>query len=161
MERKGFIRIIVILWAVLFVSGIASARQGDRPSDNMQILREKIRADKKFLVAKNMNLAEKEAKGFWPLYDKYQKELVALNDRALKNIDDYAADFDKMTDEIAKKIIKDYLAIEKDRVDLKESYLPQFAKVLPYKKLMRYYQIENKIQAVVNYEAAKRIPLVE
>jgi hypothetical protein len=161
MKRKSIIQIIVISTAMLFIAGMASAQQGNAPADNMQILREKVQADKKLLVATNMNLTEKEAKAFWPVYEKYQKELIALNERALKNIAEYAANADKMTDDIAKKVVKEYLAIENDRQKLRQSYLSKFAKALPYKKVMRYYQLENKIQAVVNYEAARRIPLVE
>jgi hypothetical protein len=161
MKGTRIIQIFVISTAVLFIAGMASAQQGNEPSDNMQILREKIQADKKLLVASNMNLTEKEAKAFWPVYDKYQKDLMALNDRTLKNISDYAVNSDNMTDDMAKKILKESLDIENDRQKMRKSYLSKFAKTLPYKKVMRYYQLENKIQAVVNYEAAKRIPLVE
>ena len=66
-----------------------------------------------------------------------------------------------MTDDMAKKVVTEHLAIEGDRQKLKQSYLSKFAKALPYKKVMRYYQLENKIFAVVLYEAAKKIPLVE
>ena len=95
------------------------------------------------------------------MYDGYQKDLIALNNRVLKNIGDYAANVDKMTDDTAKKLVTDHLAIESDRQKLRQSYLSKFAKVLPYKKVMRYYQLENKINAVVMYEAAKQIPLVD
>ena len=95
------------------------------------------------------------------MYDGYQKDLIKLNDRTLKNIGDYAANADKMTDAITKKVVNEYLAIESDRQKLRQSYLPKFAKVLPYKKVMRYYQLENKIFAVVYYEAVKQIPLVD
>jgi hypothetical protein len=162
MKRKGIIKAVVLSVLVLFISGMAwAAQQGDEQSDNMQILRDKIQADKKLVVATNMTLTENEAKAFWPVYDSYQKDLIKLNDRTLKNIIDYAANIDKMSDEIAKKIVKEHLAIESDRQKLRQSYLPKFAKVLPYKKVMRYYQMENKIFAVVSYEAAKKIPLVE
>jgi hypothetical protein len=161
MKRKGIVKAVVLAALVLFISGMAWAQQADTPADNMQLVRDKIQADKKLLVGENMNLSEKEAKAFWPVYDSYQKDLVALNDRALKNISEYAANADKMTDDAAKKIVTDHLAIESDRQKLRQSYLPKFAKVLPYKKVMRYYQLENKILAVVMYEAAKKIPLVD
>ena len=161
MKRKGIIKAVFMAVLALFISGIALAQQGDAPADNMQILRDKIQADKKLLVADNMKLTDKEAKAFWPVYDSYQKDLIKLNDRTLKNIGDYAANADKMTDAIAKKVVNDYLTIESDRQKIRQSYLPKFAKVLPYKKVMRYYQLENKIFAVVYYEAAKQIPLVD
>lgn len=161
MKRKGIVRTVVLSAVVLFISGMAWAQQADTPADNMQLVRDKLQADKKLLIAENMNLTESEAKAFWPVYESYQKDLIALNDRVLKNIGDYAANVDKMTDDTAKKLVTDHLAIEGDRQKLRQSYLPKFAKVLPYKKVMRYYQLENKINAVVMYEAAKQIPLVD
>jgi hypothetical protein len=161
MKRKGIVKAVVLSALVLFISGMAWAQQADKPADNMQLVRDKLQADKKLLIAENMNLTENEAKAFWPVYESYQKDLIALNNRALKNIGDYAANVDKMTDDTAKKLVTDHLAIEGDRQKLRQSYLPKFAKVLPYKKVMRYYQLENKINAVVMYEAAKQIPLVD
>jgi hypothetical protein len=131
--------------------------------DNMQILRDKIKADKKLLVAANMQLTETEAKAFWPVYDQYQKDLTAINRRTVKLIESYAADYraNTMTDEKAKKLTADYVAIEKAEARLQESYVPKLIKVLPPKKVARYLQIENKIRAAIKYELAGEIPLVQ
>lgn len=159
--KKGFIKAVVVSVLALFISGVALAQDGDAPADNMQIVKEKIQADKKLLVAANMNLTEKEAKAFWPVYDSYQKELIKLNERTFKNVADYAANSDKMTDDLAKKIVKEQLAIDSDRQKARQAFLPEFDKVLPYVKVMRYYQLENKVLAVIAYDAAKKIPLVQ
>jgi len=161
MKGKGIIKAVVLAALVLFVSGMAWAQQGDAPADNMQVVREKLQADKKLLVSEAMKLTENEAKAFWPVYDSYQKDLTKLNDRILKNISDYADNMDKMTDDVAKKLVKEQLAIDSDRQKLRQSYLSKFEKALPYKKVMRYYQLENKVYAVVLFEAAKKIPLAE
>ena len=87
------------------------------------------------------------------------KELAALNDRTMKLIKDYATNYGAMTDPAAKGIVDSFLAIEKDRIQLMTSYTPKFRKVLPEVKVARYYQVENKIRAVVNYELAQEIPL--
>ena len=158
MKRKGIVKAVVLAALVVFISGMAWAQQADTPADNMQLVRDKLQADKKLLVGQNLNLTEKEAKDFWPVYDSYQKDLMKLNDRALKNISDYAANVDKMTDDAAKKIVSDHLSIESDRQKLRQSYLPKFAKVLPYKKVMRYYQLENKIAAVVILRGSQEDP---
>ncbi len=132
----------------------------DKPADNMDILREKIQADKKLLVAENMQLTEAEAKAFWPVYEAYQNELFLLQKRSLKLISDFAEAYDKMTDKDAKRLLDEYMTIEGLRVKLRQAYLPKFRAALPEKKVVRYYQIENKIHAVLNYELAKSIPLV-
>jgi hypothetical protein len=162
MEKMGLRTgmVIVMVAALLGLGALAAAQ--DKPADNMQILRDKIKADKKLLVAANMDLTESEAKAFWPVYDQYQKDLGAINQRIVKLIESYAGDYraNTMTDEKANKLFAEYVAIEKAEAGLKESYVPKLSKVLPPKKVARYFQVENKIRALVKYELAGEIPLV-
>ena len=135
----------------------------DKPSDNMQILREKVKADKKLIVSTNMGLTESEAKGFWPVYEGYQKELTTINQRIVKLIESYAADYrtNTLTDDKAKKLIDELVAIEQAEAGLKTTYVPKLSQVLPQKKVARYLQIENKIRAGLKYELADNVPLVQ
>jgi uncharacterized membrane protein YdfJ with MMPL/SSD domain len=158
-------------WAVLIVMALmvvvvafpVPALTQDKPADNMQVLREKIKADKKLVVATNMGLTESEAKSFWPVYEGYQKDLGAINQRIIKLIESYAADYraNTLTDEKAKKLTDEMVAIEQAEAGLKASYVPKLNKVLPGKKVARYLQIENKIRAVVKYDLAAGVPLVQ
>jgi hypothetical protein len=152
----------IVLMAALMAFPIPALAQ-DKPADNMQILREKIKADKKLLVSTNMELTESEAKGFWPVYEEYQKDLTAINQRIGKLIESYAADYraKTLTDEKAKKLIDEFVAIENAEAGLKASYVPKLNKVLPPRKVARYLQIENKIRAAVKYELAGGVPLVQ
>src|SRR5215467_9267695 len=99
---------------LIMVAWVASGMAQDKPADNMQILRDKIKADKKLLVASNMELTESEAKGFWPIYDEYQKDLQKINRRIVNLLESYAADYrsKSLTDDKAKKLIDEALAIE-------------------------------------------------
>jgi polyhydroxyalkanoate synthesis regulator phasin len=135
----------------------------DKPADNMQILSENIKADKKLLVAANMELSESEAKGFWPAYEGYQKKLIAINQRIVKLIESYAADYrvNTLTDEKAKKLTDELVAIGKAEAELQAASVPKLNKVLPPKKVARYLQIESKIRAIVKYELAAQVPLVQ
>ena len=123
-------RTVKALWAIFIVTALmvvaatfpAPALTQDKPADNMQILREKVKADKKLLVAANMELTESEAKGFWAVYEQYQKDLGAINQRIVKLIESYAADYPKtLTDEKAKKLIDEMVAIEQAEAGLKTS----------------------------------------
>ena len=152
-----FFIVLVAMLTVFIVSPMAQ----EKPADNMQLVREKIKTDKKLFIAQNMNLTESEAKVFWPVYENYQKDLAKLVDKTVKLIENYAANYETMTEEAAKGLIDGYLAIEAERVTLMKSFLPKFRKVLPEKKVARYYQLENKIDAVVNYGLARQIPLVK
>ena len=154
-------RIRCTVIALLLLSMALPVLAQDKPADTMQIVREKIQADKKLAVAANMGLTEKEAKAFWPVYESYQKDLGLLNGRLLTLIKDFAKNYQTMSDETAKKLVGEYLAIEGDRVTLKSSYLPRLRQALPEKKVARYLQIENKVEALIRYELAEEIPLVK
>jgi len=153
--------IFFAMYAVMiaFICSFAAAQ--DTSSVDMQILSEKLKADKKLLVAQNMQLTEAEAGKFWPVYGQYQDELFILRMRSLNLIRTYAEKYGSMTNEVAKELLDEYLAIEGLRQKVREAYLPKFREVLPEMKVARYYQIENKISAVVNYELATQIPLLQ
>ena len=155
--------LIVAAALVMLLFGFAPLRAAqDKPADNMQILRDKLKADKKLLVASNMELTESEAKGFWPIYDEYQKELQKINQRLGKVLESYADDNrgKSLTDDKAKKLIDEAVSIEQAEANIKSTFAPKLSKVLPVKKVARYLQIENKIRAVVRYDIAQGVPLV-
>ena len=155
---KGLRLFVIALVALIAIPAFAQ----DKPASNMEILRQKIKADKKLLVAANMDLTESEAKGFWPVYDAYQADLQMLNERLGKLIVRYADLYNSktLTDETAKSLFDEALAIEQAEVSMKQGYVPKLAAVLPATKVVRYLQIENKIRAVIKYELADGIPLV-
>lgn len=135
----------------------------EKPVTNMEILRQKIKADKKLVVAQAMQLSDAEAAGFWPVYEAYQKDLAALNERTIKLIASYAEVYKKgsVPDGTAKKLLSEQLSIEESMVKLRQGYVPRLEKVLPLLKVARYMQVENKIRAAVNYELAAGIPLAD
>jgi len=162
--RTKFLKAAIRIGAMLVTLGcVAPAMAQDKPADNMQILRDKIKADKKLVVATNMELTESEAKTFWPIYDEYQKDLQKINRRIVNLLDSYTPDAlaKTLTDDKAKKLINEALAIEQAEANLKSTYAPKLSKVLPVKKVARYLQIENKIRAVVKYDLAQGVPLVQ
>ena len=129
---------------------------------NMEILKQKLKADKKLLVAGNMDLSEADAKKFWPIYDAYQKDLEQVNQKLGQTIKDYAEAFNKgpVPDNTAKKLLNDVFSLEEQETKLKRTYAEKLEKVLPYSKVARYLQIENKIRALIKMELAQQIPLV-
>lgn len=148
---------------LLAVAALLSLPVAAQTASDMQILAEKIKADKKLVIAANMQLTEEEAKGFWPVYDAYQADLQKINGRMLGAIKRYADAYNKgsVPDETARKLINEAIAIEEAEVKLKRSYLPKLEKAIPGMKVARYLQIESKIRAVARYELAAQIPLVQ
>ncbi len=152
-------RWLVLICGLTFVVTPVALAQ-NQPADNTELVRQKLRSDKKLLVAENMKLTDAEATAFWPVYDAFQADLGKINDRAVKLIEYYAANYKTMTDTAATRMTDDYLALERDRAALLQTYRQRFSGVLPALKVARYYQIENKIRAIVNWELAKQIPLM-
>ena len=160
MNGKVVNSLFVIILTITFIGFDGFAPAQDKPADNMEIVREKIRTDKKVLIATNLQLTESEAKTFWPVYEAYQAELGKLRDREVKLIEEFAANFGTMSDDKAKNLLDDSLSIDSDHQKLRQSYLTKFREVLPDTKVARYYQLESKINAILEYELAKLIPLV-
>ncbi|MCX5817250.1 MAG: hypothetical protein NTX75_13600 [Proteobacteria bacterium] len=157
MKRMSVVIAVCLAVFVVFAAGTLFSQD----AETMKLVRDKIRIDKKLLIASNMELTETEGKAFWPIYDTYQDDLAKLSVRGLKLLEDYAKNYQVMTNDIAKKILDEQMAIESEKLKLRQTYLPTFRKALSDIKVARYYQLENKIQAVVNYELADMIPLVK
>ena len=151
------------IMALALTLAVPAFAQTPATSTDMQILLAKVKTEKKLLVSRNMELTEAEAASFWPIYDAYQHDLQGINDRLRATIGEYVDAYNKglVDNATAKKLLHEFLAIEKAEAKLPQTYVPKLEKVLPETKVARYIQIENKIRAVVRYELAARIPLVE
>ena len=150
--------------AVAFLSAVPllGAAQ-EPPADKLKTIHEKLKADKRTIVEKYMNLTDAEAKNFWPVYDEYQDGLQQINQRMLNLLQAYAADYrnNSLTDDKAKTLLADWIAIDQDDAKRRAADVPKVLKVLPPKKAARYLQIENEYRIMMRYDLATRVPLVE
>lgn len=137
--------------------------QGDKPASNLEIIHEKLKADKKLIVSQYMELTESEAKKFWPVYDEYQKDLQKNNERLLRLLESYATDYKSksLTDEKAKKLLDEWIGFEQDEAKRRRAYAPKVLQALPAKKAARYLQIENEYRILLRYELAGTVPLAQ
>lgn len=160
VSRKASAVVFGAVFAAAALAGGASAVQ-DQPASNMEILRDKLKADKKLLIAENLGLTEGESKAFWPVYEEYQKELEAINQRLGKAIQSYAQEYNAktLTDDKARMLMTEALAIEEAEVALKKKYMDRLNGVIPAIKAARYIQMENKIRALIRFDLAANIPL--
>ena len=155
------LRAALLALATLLAMPAPFAAAQDAAIANMEILRQKVKADKKLVVAGNLALTDAEARKFWPVYDGYQAELEKINRRLGQLIADYAAAYNAgpVSNATAKKLINESLAIEDTELKLKRTTMPKLEQALPGAKAARYMQIENKIRAAIRYELASGIPL--
>lgn len=155
-----------LLAAAVILGSSATIVRAETPADpaveaDLSVLLDTIRANRKEMVAVNLQLTDDEAAKFWPVYDRYQKESSAIGDRLVALVEDYTANFSDMSNDKAMRIVQDYLAIEADRVEVRRSYVGEFAESLPGRKVARFYQIENKMNAVLLFDLAATIPVID
>ena len=152
----------VIILCLVALTATAAFAQEKTADTNMQILLDKVKADKKLVVAANMDLTEAEGKAFWPIYDAYQKDIQTINERLGKTILAYAEAYNNksLTNAQAKQLTDEVLAIDQDEITLRKDYSVRLGRAIPAIKAARYLQIENKIRAAIRYDLAAGIPLV-
>ena len=146
--------------AILLAVFVASPVLAGEVRDSIALTQSVIEVERKMIVANNLSLTDEQSKAFWPMYDEFQVDLRKLNDKRANLILDLANEFETLTGDRAQEMLKESLKIESDRTKLKNKYIKKFNKVLPPKTVVRFLQIENKLDAVINYELAAAIPLV-
>lgn len=147
--------------AVVILAYVVGAPFLAQADEAMELQRQILLSEKKLAVLQNMELTASEKEAFWPVYDQYQDELFNVNRKTGQLVMKFAKAYQSLTDDQARELMGEYVKIEKERVKLKESYIKKFEKVLPAKKVMRYLQVENKIDAIARYELAKGVPLAQ
>jgi hypothetical protein len=126
----------------------------------IKMLREEVGQDRREVVQKAMLLTATEAKMFWPLYDEYRAEMHKLGDRRVRLITDFAARRNGMSQDEAERMTKEALSIEKDGIEVKEDYVKKMSKQLSSRTVARFFQIDAKLDALVNVALAANIPLI-
>jgi hypothetical protein len=124
-----------------------------------QILLKQVMDDKRSVYAANLNLSDSESRAFWPIYDEYEAKVKKLDDRFLELVNRFAAEYDTLSDAAAAEMLEDKMAIEKDRMALKQTYTRKVAKVLPARKALRYAQVETRIENMLRRDVYGLIPL--
>jgi hypothetical protein len=148
----------------LFVAPLAGAQVNPEfadINDAIEMIRDMVQLERKDIVAEELGLTGAESTEFWPVYDAYVAEREVVNDRLVKLITDYAANYLNMSDEQARSLVDDYFDVEAERLKVRRKYVREFDDVLPPKKLARFIQIENKLDTIVQVDMASEIPLVE
>jgi len=140
--------------------GLAALPAAAQTSSEVALTRAQIQAGRQAMVTANLGLTEEEGLAFWPVYRDYRVDMARVGDRMVKLITDYAANKDKLTDLQATTMLNEYLDIQSDELAVKKRFVKTFEKVLSPKKVARFYQIENKLDAVIRAEIADVVPLV-
>ncbi len=128
---------------------------------DVELTRQQIQTDRQELVAAGMELTDEQASAFWPVYRDYRNELAPVGDRQVELILGYASRMGSVTDEYAEQMLKDFLDIQDKRLDIHKKYVNRFKDVLPFVLVARFYQIENKLDAIIAFDLASGIPVLQ
>lgn len=140
----------------------ASSQDKQQISDaDIEALRKDLRAKKKQTVAANLNLTPDQATKFWPVYDQYVADLTKINDEKYAIIKEYANNWGKISDTQAQTLTQRALDVDNSVAQLRIKYLPLFQKVLPPQQVATYYQIDRRLQMVVDLQLMSQIPLLQ
>ena len=129
--------------------------------DDQQLLLSQIQADRSAIVLKSMKLDDTQMRAFTPVFDAYQADRKKLADRAVELVNSYAANYDSMTDDAAKDILKSWFKLQDDETRLVKDYAKKMGKVLPPAKVLRFVQIENKLTTILRLPTVRGIPLAQ
>jgi hypothetical protein len=142
-------------------AGLPASAQTVNTVDDTQVLISQIQTDKRAIVLKTLELTDAQVEKFVPIYDQYQAEMKVLFERGAANLDKFAANFGSMTDDAAGEILKEALKIRDDRNALMRKYVKKFDKVLPTTKVLQWAQVENKLNTLLDMQAAVVIPIAQ
>lgn len=163
---------VVLLGASWMVFGVTCRAQTAMPQESstrgavisaqdIELLRKDLRAKRKQLIAENLKLNDVEAGRFWPVYDQYIKELIAINDKKYALIQNYAETYGKMTNDDALLFTRQGLDVDIASTQLRQKYVPMVSKVLDGKKAATFFQLDRRIAMMIELQLASQIPLAD
>lgn len=158
MKPNSLLSVLLAGSLAILLAGPAQAQQ---ERDAIELIKSQLSTQRQALVAENLDLETDESEVFWPLYREFQNKREPLIDRRIKLLQEFRDNFDGLTDEQAGSIIDDWLSLEDDIVKLRKQYVKKFRKTLSVKTTLRYFQIENKLDTIIDYDLAQVIPLAE
>jgi hypothetical protein len=127
---------------------------------DVQLIRKNVQAEKNQIISDTMKLTEQEASVFWPVYKEYAAEQHAIGTKRLNLISDYAQNLEKLNDNEARELSQRMFAIDDDIQGLRKRYYPRFEKALGAKRAAKFYQVDNRLNLIVNLQLSSEIPLI-
>jgi hypothetical protein len=149
----------IVLALMVGVLGVSSAASAQTEDDLITLLRDQIKTDRQAVVAANLDLSDTLAEKFWPLYDDFHSRMDVLADRRVELLTRFRDERDGITANQSRELLSEALNIEDDMVSIRIRYVRDFQKAVGPRLALRFYQIESKLNAIINYELASVVPL--
>ena len=157
-------RLFLIVTTLL--AGMAFAQAGSQNAlplsdTDIALLRQDLQSTRMDIVTKNMQFTPQQASAFWPVYREYTQEMQPIGDKEVSLIKEYARTYNTMTDQQASDLTKQLMTIRQDEVDLRKKYFPKFEKAVGGKTAAKFYQVDSRINLLVNLQLASNIPMIQ
>ncbi|NOR87031.1 MAG: hypothetical protein GQ527_05430 [Bacteroidales bacterium] len=130
-------------------------------NDYIEVVRSVLKTEKKAIIAETMAFTDKEAEVFWPLYNEFNEKAYVIQSKRIALIKDFADNYETMSDLKADELWTNYLKYQQEIQNLNKQYFKKFKKFMPASKVVKYFQAENKIAALINVQLADQIPFIE
>ncbi|MBV8772777.1 MAG: hypothetical protein JO166_10695 [Deltaproteobacteria bacterium] len=140
---------------------MAQAPSAASPKSQQQLDIAAAKAQRKAVVGQNMQLTAAQAEAFWPLYDAYEGQMDRIEDRHIREIKNYVESYNKLTNADANRKLDEVMAIQQARLNVQQQYIPKFRAALPGVAVTRFFQIDNKLRAMVQCNIAQMVPLAQ
>jgi hypothetical protein len=160
MTSTRFLLAFVFFLAVSATAQTTQVKASPLTDNDIKLLRQDVQSEKDDVIKHTMEFTASESTSFWPVYREYSKEQSAIADKRLKLITEYAQNLDKMDDSTASSLTKRLFQIEAETLSLRQSYYPKFEKALGAKRAAKFYQVDNRLTMIVNFQLASEIPLI-
>ena len=157
MLRKIVAGIVAGLSLVVLSAPVAAQQE----RDVIELVRAQVATNRQALVAENLGLTAEQSEVFWPMYRKFQSERATLVDQRVRILTEFRDNFDSLSNEMARRLLDDYLSYEQEMMKLTRKYIREFRKILDDKMVLRYMQIEGKIDTIIDYDLSQVVPLAE
>ena len=161
---------VVLMGASWMLGGPTPSAQESAPQEStshvisnqdLNLLRQDLRSKRKQLIAANLKLTDTDAKTFWPVYDQYMTELIAINDRKFGLVQEYADNWGKMTNDKSLLFARNWLEMDIAIAQLRQHYVPIVAQVLDGRKTTTFFQLDRRIAMMLELQVSSQMPLVQ
>jgi len=151
-------KLLVIPLLLLFSTGFAQIQSFE--SEYVEMLKKDIQDESRRIVAENLTLTEEQAEIFWPLYDEYDAAYDELVNDRVKVIEDYIMNYYGLEEETGKELIAKSIELKQRAVNIQDEYINKMLDVLPISVVGKFFQIDNRIAAIIEIARLATIPLV-
>jgi hypothetical protein len=145
--------------ALTLVGLAALAAKAQNVKETLDMTRQAVESQRRILVAGALPMTMTEEKAFWPLYDDYEKQRADIDERANRLVADFVGTAAGLSDKQAKAMLAEALDVDDRRLELRRDFMGRMGKAIPPRKLVRFFQIENKLDAEVRADISRQIPL--